>query len=139
MIDRESDGRFIASIPDLGDLAAYGDTDKDAVAHVTELAGERVRAAVDDGQSVPPRRHSSEMPSHIRSKEVGRAMIPIEVGRREAWPTPPYHMSAWALTMAKPLPEKLNPAWAAAVKHMLATPPQPKKAVKKKAKTRAKK
>ena len=53
MIDRESDGRFIASIPDLGDLAAYGDTDKDAVAHVTELAGERVRAAVDDGQPVP--------------------------------------------------------------------------------------
>ena len=43
-VDRESDGRFIASIPDLGDLAAYGDTDKDAVAHVTDLAGERVRA-----------------------------------------------------------------------------------------------
>jgi predicted RNase H-like HicB family nuclease len=71
MIDRESDGRFIASIPDLGDLAAYGDTDKDAVAHVTELAGERVRAAVDDGQPVPQRRHFSEMPSHIRTKEVG--------------------------------------------------------------------
>jgi hypothetical protein len=34
--------------------------------------------------------------------------------------------------MAKPLPEKLNPAWAAAVKHMLATPPQPKKATAKK-------
>ena len=93
-IDREYDGRFIASIPDLWDLAAYGDTDKDAVAHVTELASERVRAALDDGQEVPPRRQSSEMPSHIRSKEVGRAMIPVEVGRREAWPTPPYHMSA---------------------------------------------
>jgi hypothetical protein len=102
------------------------------VAHVTEPAGERVRAAVDDGQPVPPRRHSSEMPSHIRSKEVGRAIIPVEVGRREAWPTPPYHMPAWALTMAKALPEKLNPAWAAAVKHMLATPPHTKKAVKKK-------
>jgi hypothetical protein len=36
----------------------------------------------------------AEMPSHIRSKEVGRAMIPVEVGRREAWPTPPYHLSA---------------------------------------------
>ena len=94
MIDRESDGRFIASIPDLDDLAAYGDTDKDAVAHVTDLAGERIRAAVDDGQPVPPRRHSSEMPSQIRrSKEVGRAIIPVEVGRREAWPTPPYHIS----------------------------------------------
>jgi hypothetical protein len=52
-----------------------------------------VRAALDDGQQVPPRRQSSEMPSHIQSKEVGRAMIPVEVGRREAWPTPPYHLS----------------------------------------------
>jgi len=25
MIDREADGRFVVSIPDLGDLAAYGD------------------------------------------------------------------------------------------------------------------
>ena len=87
MIDRESDGRFIASIPDLGDLAAYGDTDKDAVAHVTDLASESVRMAVEGGQPVPPRRQCSEMPSHIRSKEVGQAMIPV-------WPTPPYHMPA---------------------------------------------
>ena len=95
MIDRESDGRFIASIPDLGDLAAYGDTDKDAVAHVTDLAVECVRAAVDDGRRVPARRPSSEMPSQIhRSKEVGRAIIPVEVERRAAWPTPPYHLSA---------------------------------------------
>jgi hypothetical protein len=35
--------------------------------------------------------------------------------------------------MAKPLPEKLNPAWAAAVKHMLASPPHPGKAVNPKA------
>jgi hypothetical protein len=92
-IDREYDGRFIASIPDLWDLADYGDTDKDAVAHVTQLASERVRAALDNGQQVPSRRQSSELPSYIRSKEVGRAIIPVEVGRREAWPTPPYHMS----------------------------------------------
>ena len=92
-IDREYDGRFIASIPDLWDLAAYGDTDKDSVAHVTELASERVRAALDDGQQVPPRRQSSKLPTHIRSKEVGRAIIPVEVGRREAWPAPPFHMS----------------------------------------------
>jgi len=93
VIDRESDGRFIASIPDLEDLAAYSHTDKDAVAHVTELASQRVRAAVEGGQPVPPRRQSSEMPSQIRTKEVGRAIFPLEVGRREAWPTPPYHMS----------------------------------------------
>ena len=81
-VDRESDGRYIAIIPDLGDLAAYGNTDKDAVAHVTDLAGEHVRAAVEGGQQVPHRRHFSELPSHIRSKEVGLAIIPVEVERR---------------------------------------------------------
>jgi hypothetical protein len=38
MVDRETDGRFIASIPDLGDLAAYGENGKDAVAHIAVLA-----------------------------------------------------------------------------------------------------
>jgi len=33
-IDREHNGRFIASIPDLGDLAASGDSDKDAVSQI---------------------------------------------------------------------------------------------------------
>ena len=93
MIDRKSDGRFVASIPDLGDLAAYGDTDKDAVAHVTDLARENVRAAVESGQPVPARRHYNEMPSYLRSKEIGRAIIPVEVERGAASPTPPYQMS----------------------------------------------
>jgi predicted RNase H-like HicB family nuclease len=94
MIERESDGRFVARIPDLGDLAAYGDTDKDAVAHVTDLARNSVRATVESGQSVPLRRHYNEMPSYLRSKEIGRAIIPVEVERGAAWPTPPYQMSA---------------------------------------------
>jgi predicted RNase H-like HicB family nuclease len=93
LIGRDNDGRFIASIPDLEDLAAYGDTDKEAVAHATNLAAERVRAPVEGGEPVPRRRHFSEMPSQIRSKEVGRAIIPVEVERQMAWPTPPYHMS----------------------------------------------
>jgi predicted RNase H-like HicB family nuclease len=94
MIDRETNGRFVASIPDLGDLAAYGDTDKDAVAHVTELARESVQAAVENGQPVPRQRHYNEMPSFLRSKEIGRAIIPVEVERGAAGPTPPYEMSA---------------------------------------------
>ena len=62
MIDRESDGRFIASIPDLGDVAARGSTEKDAVAHLTNLAAERLRAAVEGGQQVPHQRHFSSDP-----------------------------------------------------------------------------
>ena len=92
LIDRESNGRFVASIPDLSDLAGYGDTDKGAVAQVTELALESVRATVESGQPVPPRRHFIELPSY--PKEIGRAIIPVEVERGVAWPTPPYQMSA---------------------------------------------
>jgi len=45
--DHENDRRFIASIPGSGDLAAYGHSDKDAVAHITVLACQYVRATVD--------------------------------------------------------------------------------------------
>jgi predicted RNase H-like HicB family nuclease len=90
MIDRENNGRFVASIPDLGDVAAWGETEKDAVAHVTDLAGERVRAALESGQQIPYRRHFSEMPSFIRSKAIGRAIVPVEVERKAAQPAPPY-------------------------------------------------
>ena len=93
-IDRESDGRFVANIPDLGDLAAYGTSDKDAVAHVTDLARQQVRTTVEAGQPAPRRRHFSEMPSHLHAREIGRAIIPVEVERNEAGPAPPYHMAS---------------------------------------------
>ena len=78
------DRPFHRKHPGSGDLAAYGHTDRDAVAHVTKLVSQQMRAAIDDGQPVPPRRQCSEMPSHVRSKEVGRAMIAVEVGRGES-------------------------------------------------------
>ena len=84
MIDRETDCRFIASIPDLGDLAAYGENEKDAVAHVAVLAADYVRAVVESGQPAPRARQAAELPSNIRSKEVGRSQIPVEVGRAAA-------------------------------------------------------
>jgi|HubBroStandDraft_6_1064221.scaffolds.fasta_scaffold260226_2 hypothetical protein len=42
MIDRESNGRFIASIPDLGDLAAYGENDE-RCGGLTDLGRKRYR------------------------------------------------------------------------------------------------
>jgi hypothetical protein len=76
VLDRESDG-FIASVPDLGDLVAYGATEKEAVAHV----GARCRPCagnVESGQPAPRARKAAELPSAIRSKEVGRCLIPVE-------------------------------------------------------------
>jgi len=92
-IDRESDGRFIATIPDLGDLTAYGESDKAAVAHVTDLARDHVRSAVEAGQPAPARRHFTEMPSYVHAKEIGRTIIPVEVERSAASQVPPYSMS----------------------------------------------
>lgn len=87
MVDRDSDGRFIASSPDLVDVAAYGATERDALANVTQLAEEHVRALVERGQSAPRASRAAEMPSAIRSKEFGRALIPVEVGRASVRPS----------------------------------------------------
>ena len=92
MIDRESDGRFVASVPDLGDVVAWGETDKEAIAHVASLAAEHVRTLMDRGEKVPHQSHFSELPSHPRLKEIGRAMVAVEVARTQAGPTPPYRM-----------------------------------------------
>jgi predicted RNase H-like HicB family nuclease len=86
MVDRDSEGRFIASVPDLVDVAAYGATEKDALAHVTQLAEEHVRALVERGQSAPRASRAAEMPSATRSKEFGRALIPVVIGRAAVRP-----------------------------------------------------
>ena len=93
MIDRESDGRVVASVPDLDDVAVSASTEKDALAYLAALAAERVRAAVEGGQRVPGRRHFTELPSRFRTKEIGRAIIPVEVERTAPCPAPPFDMS----------------------------------------------
>ena len=86
VVGRENDGRFIASIPDLEDLAAWGGNEKDAVAHVTELAVEHVRGLVESGRPVPRARPASEMPNIPQANKIGRAMVSVPVGRSEATP-----------------------------------------------------
>jgi predicted RNase H-like HicB family nuclease len=88
VVGRESDGRFIASIPDLDDLAAYGGDEKDAVAHITELAAEHVRTLIEGRQSVPRPRPAAEMPSAAQPTKIGRAMISVRVERAVAKPQP---------------------------------------------------
>jgi len=94
LIDRESDGRFVASIPDLQDVAAWGLTDKEAVAHVAQLASDHVRALQESGQPVPRARPASEMPSSTRPEEIGRAMISVDVGRAAANAAVPFKTQA---------------------------------------------
>jgi predicted RNase H-like HicB family nuclease len=88
VVGREDDGRFIVSIPDLEDLAAWGGNEKDAVAHVTELAAEHVRGLVARGELIPRPRPASEMPNIAQANKIGRAMIPVQVERAVAKPVP---------------------------------------------------
>jgi hypothetical protein len=60
-------------------LAAYGTSEKEAVAHVAERASEYVRALVESGKPVPHARQPSEMRSDVQLK-IGRAMISVKVG-----------------------------------------------------------
>ena len=62
-----------------GGVAAYGASEKEAVAHVAERASEYVRALVESGKPVPHARQPSEMPSDVQLK-IGRAMISVKVG-----------------------------------------------------------
>ena len=87
VVSRDRDGRFVASIPDLDDLAAYGSNEKDAVANVTELAAEHVRSLVASGQPLPSQRPASEVPTFSKPNKIGRAMVPVQVGRAVAAPT----------------------------------------------------
>jgi predicted RNase H-like HicB family nuclease len=79
-VDRESDGRFIASIPDLEGLSAWGANEKDAVAHVSKLAAEHVRTLVASGEPVPRARPAAELPRTHDVNRIGRAMISVHVG-----------------------------------------------------------
>jgi len=91
LVDRESDGRFIASVPDLEDVAAYGASEKDALANVTHLAEEHVRAIVESGRLAPRASRASEMPCASRSKEFARALIPVDVARAALTPSAAYN------------------------------------------------
>ena len=75
VLDRESDG-FVASVPDLGDLAAYGANERKRWRE-WRSARPNVKALVESGKPVPRARHASEMPSTLK---IGRATICVRLG-----------------------------------------------------------
>jgi len=52
-IERESDGRWIAEIPDLPGVMAYGDSKADAVAKAETLALRVIADRMEHGETVP--------------------------------------------------------------------------------------
>ena len=52
-VEREDDGRWLAEIPDLPGVLAYGDTPAEVVAHVQALALRALADRVERGEAVP--------------------------------------------------------------------------------------
>jgi predicted RNase H-like HicB family nuclease len=52
-IEQEEDGRWIAEIPELPGVMAYGATRKDAVAHTQALALRVIAERLENGEPVP--------------------------------------------------------------------------------------
>ena len=52
-IDREDDGRFLASIPDLPGVMAYGDTEDAAVRKAKSIALQVLADMIESGEEVP--------------------------------------------------------------------------------------
>jgi predicted RNase H-like HicB family nuclease len=52
-IDREEDGRFLASVPDLPGVMAYGDTQENATRKVKSIALQVLADMIESGEEVP--------------------------------------------------------------------------------------
>jgi predicted RNase H-like HicB family nuclease len=52
-IDREDDGRFLASIPDLPGVMAYGESEESAVRKAKSIALQVLADMIESGEEVP--------------------------------------------------------------------------------------
>ena len=52
-IEKEDDGRWIAEVPDLPGVLAYGKTREDAIAKVETLALRVIADRIDHGEAIP--------------------------------------------------------------------------------------
>jgi predicted RNase H-like HicB family nuclease len=52
-VEREEDGRFLASVPDLPGVMAYGSVEEEAVRKVKSIALQVLAGRIESGEDVP--------------------------------------------------------------------------------------
>ena len=62
-IEREKDGRWIAEVPNLPGVMAYGQTRKQAIAKVESLALRVIADRLDHGEAIPELRELFAVPA----------------------------------------------------------------------------
>jgi predicted RNase H-like HicB family nuclease len=53
-VEREEDGRILASVPDLPGVMAYGGTEQEAIRKVKSVALQVLADMIESGEDVPP-------------------------------------------------------------------------------------
>jgi len=65
-LEREEDGRLLASVPELPGVMAYGDTEDSALRKAKAIALQVVADRVDSGEGLPNRSHTRVAELHLR-------------------------------------------------------------------------
>lgn len=82
VIETSSEGEFFVTLPDLPGVNAAAGTKLAALELAIEFANDYVRDLVEEGHAVPPARDLVEVEHDPEMREVGRALIPVEVPGR---------------------------------------------------------
>ena len=82
ILEANSEGEFFVTVPDLPGVNAAAATRLAALELAIEFANDYVRDLVEEGHAVPPARDLAEVERDPEMREVGRALIPVEVPGR---------------------------------------------------------
>jgi len=79
VIETNSEGEFFVTVPDLPGVNTAAANKLAALELAVEFANDYVRDLVEEGHAVPPARDLAEIEHDPEVREVGRAIIPVEV------------------------------------------------------------
>lgn len=82
VIETNSEGEFFVTVPDLPGVNAASVTKLAALELAVEFANDYVRDLIEEGHAVPPARDLAESEPDPEVREIGRALIPVEVPGR---------------------------------------------------------
>jgi predicted RNase H-like HicB family nuclease len=79
VLETNSEGEVFVFVPDLPGVTAAAATEQEALNLAIEFANDYVRDLADEGHPVPEPRRMTEIERDPDVRELGRALIPVEI------------------------------------------------------------
>jgi len=77
VVERTSDGRFVAWVPDLPGISISGETEQDVIRALSQTIRQCVRDMIIDGKPVPRARSADDMPRGTPGRRLHRLLLVI--------------------------------------------------------------